>query len=67
MSSQDDVHRIATALPCVTEHEHAYKVKGKLFAWNWPEKLDPKKARLPNPDVLATFAWPKSPRTNSPS
>ena len=40
------------ALPCVTDEDNGYKVSGKLFAWNWPERVDPKKARVPNPDVL---------------
>jgi hypothetical protein len=40
------------ALPGVTEDETGYRVGGKLFAWNWPERVDPKKPRVPNPDVL---------------
>lgn len=52
VSSQDDVRRCALALPGVTEEEHGYKVCGKLFAHDWPERVDPKKPKVPNPDVL---------------
>ena len=30
----------------------AFRVDGKLFAWPWLERVDPKKARVPNLDVL---------------
>jgi len=28
-------------------------VKGKQFVWVWLERLEPKKARVPNPNVIA--------------
>lgn len=52
MASQDDVGRIALALGDVTQEGLSYRVHGRLIAWPWLERLDPKKARVPNPDVL---------------
>jgi hypothetical protein len=50
----DDVRRIALALPeaVVDDAASAYRVDGKLFAWPWNERVDPKRARVPNFDVL---------------
>ena|SRR5579862_551721 len=59
MSTQDDVRRIALALPGVVEATEKFafsvlnKGKEKGFIWVWKERTDPKKARVPNPDVLA--------------
>jgi hypothetical protein len=55
MATQDDVRRIALALPETTEDQHSFRffVDGKAFAWSWLERVDPKKARVPNPDVVA--------------
>jgi hypothetical protein len=59
MADQDDVRRIAMALPEVRESEDrfAFSVlnKGKEtgIAWVWQERVDPKKARVPQPAVLA--------------
>jgi hypothetical protein len=55
MADQDDVRRIALALPETTEDEghFAFGVDGKQFAWAWMERIDPKRARVPNPDVIA--------------
>jgi hypothetical protein len=55
MSTQDDVRRIALALPETTEDAHSFRffVDGKAFVWSWLERVDPKKARVPNPDVIA--------------
>lgn len=59
MPTQADVRRIALALPRVSEEEgrFAFSVEHKgnprHFAWVWLERLDPKKARVPNPSVLA--------------
>ena len=49
----DDVRRIALALPEVTANDAGteFRVDGKVFAHPWLERLDPKKARLPNLDV----------------
>jgi len=47
-----DVERLALALPRVTRDGNAYRMDGKLLAWPWLERVDPKKPRLPNPEVL---------------
>jgi len=55
----DDVRRIALSLPETSEAEgrFAFSVlsrgKQKGFAWVWAERVHPKKARVPNPAVLA--------------
>jgi hypothetical protein len=53
MATFDDVRRIALALPEVTANDDAteFRVDGKLFAHPWLERVDPKKARVPNLDV----------------
>jgi hypothetical protein len=59
MATQDDVRRLALALPATSEGEdtfgfsvrHGAKEKG--FAWAWNERVEPKKPRVPNPEVLA--------------
>jgi hypothetical protein len=59
MADQDDVRRIALALPDTSEapDRFAFSVrngaKEKGFAWVWRERVDPKKARVPQPEVLA--------------
>jgi hypothetical protein len=55
MADQADVRRCAMAMPEVTEatDKFAFSVRGKGFAWVWQERLAPKKARVPNPAVLA--------------
>jgi hypothetical protein len=59
MATHADVRRIALALPETSEAEGKFaffvRNKGKLkqFLWLWQERLDPKKARVPNPKVLA--------------
>jgi hypothetical protein len=59
MTSQDDVRRIAMALPGATESKERFafsvdnKGKPKGFVWVWLERIDPKKARVPQPNVLA--------------
>jgi hypothetical protein len=54
MATRDDVRRIAGALPGAVSDPAtgAYRVGGKLFAWPWLERIDPKRARVPNHDVL---------------
>ena len=59
MATQNDVRRLALALPDVVEADdnfafsvmHGTKLKG--FAWVWQERLEPKKPRVPNKEVLA--------------
>jgi hypothetical protein len=59
MATQADVRRIALKLPGVTEEpgRFAFHVgtpgKQKHFVWVWLERLEPKKARVPNPAVIA--------------
>ena len=59
MATQADVRRIALSLPDTEEEtgRFAFSVrnKGKLkgYAWVWLERLEPKKARVPNKKVLA--------------
>ena len=59
MADQDDVRRIALSLPGTTESadRFAFSVrngsKDKGFAWVWLERVDPKKGRVPQPEVLA--------------
>jgi hypothetical protein len=59
VATQADVRRIALGLPGVEERKDRFafdvrnKDKLKGFAWVWLERLAPKKARVPNPKVLA--------------
>jgi hypothetical protein len=58
MATEDDVRRIAASLPetIVTVEESgrlAAAVRGKGVCWTWAERVHPRKARVPNPEVLA--------------
>jgi hypothetical protein len=60
MADLDDVRRISLSLPGASEgdgNQISFSVlnKGKQrgFAWVWLERIDPKKGRVPNPDVIA--------------
>lgn len=59
MADLTDLRRIALSLPETTQEEgriaFAVRNKGKPkgFAWVWLERIDPKKARVPNPEVIA--------------
>ena len=59
MATQDDVRRIAMALPgVIASQEHfafSVEIKGKAkgFIWVWQERIHPRKPRVPNPQVLA--------------
>lgn len=59
MADQDDVRRIALSLPDTVEEDDRFafsvlnKGKAKGFAWIWLERIDPKKSRVPNAEVLA--------------
>jgi len=56
VATQADVRRIALALEGVTEdpEDLRFYVNGKQFLWLWQERVDPKKARVPNPGVVVT-------------
>jgi hypothetical protein len=51
---QDDVRRLALALPEVEEStdDFGFSVAGKRFAWLWRERVDPRKTKVPNPEVV---------------
>ena len=59
MTDQDDVRRIALALPETIESDDHFGFyvrngsKQKQFVWAWNERVDPKKPRVPRPDVVA--------------
>jgi hypothetical protein len=59
MATQEDVRRIALSLPQASEAAAHFGFgvlsRGKLwgFAWAWNERIEPKKPRVPNPEVLA--------------
>ena len=59
MATQEDVRRIALALPETTEGTDRFGfsvrngTKDKGFAWVWMKRIEPKKPRVPQPDVLA--------------
>jgi hypothetical protein len=54
MASRADVRRIALSLPETTEDGgFHFSVAGKGFAWVWMERVQPKRARVPNPEVIA--------------
>ena len=55
MATQRDVRKMALALPETSEDpdRFCFLVNGKQFVWVWLERVEPKKARVPNPDVIA--------------
>jgi hypothetical protein len=55
VANQDDVRAIALALPATSEDPDSFRffVEGRQFAWAWMERLDPKRARVPNATVIA--------------
>lgn len=59
MATQADVRRIALSLPATEEMPGHFafsvrnKAKLKRFVWVWMERITPKKARVPQPKVLA--------------
>ncbi|WP_328330347.1 hypothetical protein OHA70_08495 [Kribbella sp. NBC_00382] len=59
MADQDDVRRIALALPEVRESDDTFafsvpnKGKDKGIAWIWMRRDAPKQPRIPEPEVLA--------------
>ena len=63
MPDLNDVQRIVLSLPqtIVEEDQSAFSVmhKGKHrgIAWLWPERIQPKKPRVPNREVLAVRVY----------
>lgn len=59
MATHDDVRKIGSRLPGALEGEGrcglGVEVKGKVkgLCWTWMERVDPKKPKVENPDVLA--------------
>ncbi len=54
MVSEDDLRRLALALPDAAESEPlTYSRAGRGFVWSWKERVHPKKPRVPRLDVLA--------------
>lgn len=59
MTTHDQVRAICRQLPGAAEGDGRFgfgvEVKGKVkgFCWTWMERVDPKKARVENPRVLA--------------
>jgi hypothetical protein len=59
MADQEDVRRIALALPETSEGEEGFgfsvrnKGKQKGFVWAWNERVEPGKPRVPRADVVA--------------
>ena len=59
MADQEDVRRIALALPGTSASEEHFgfsvlnKGKHKGFVWAWNERIEPRKPRVPRPDVVA--------------
>jgi hypothetical protein len=58
MANQEDVRRIAMALPGVTEGQERFafsvlsKGKAKGFVWSWNERVDPRKPKVPSDTVV---------------
>jgi hypothetical protein len=55
MATRDDVRRIVLAFPETTEapDRFAFMVDGKGFAWSWMERVEPRRPRVENADVIA--------------
>lgn len=59
VADQQDVRRIALALPESSESEQRFafsvlnKGKQKGFVWAWNERVSPKKPKVPRDDVVA--------------
>ena len=54
MSTQEDVRRIALSLPATTESpdEFGFRVAGKKLVWIWCERVQPKRPKVPNAEVI---------------
>jgi hypothetical protein len=51
---EHDVRRIAVSFPDVTEDggDFSFRVDATLFAWPYPERVHPKRARVPRKDIF---------------
>jgi hypothetical protein len=64
VADQEDVRRIALALPDTSEGEDHIsfsvrnKGKQKGFVWAWNERVEPKQPKVPRADVVAIRAVP---------
>lgn len=58
MFDEHDVRRIAITLPDVVEDDDSFsfRVNGRQFAWPYPERLHPGKARVPRLDIFVILA-----------
>jgi hypothetical protein len=58
-TTRDDVRRIVATLPGVEESDDHFgfyvqgRSKHKQFVWTWNERVQPKKPRVPRPEVLS--------------
>lgn len=55
MATFDDAQRIALGLPRTQQGKTEFKVDGRNFAAVYPERVDPRKARVPNYGVLLVW------------
>jgi hypothetical protein len=55
VATREDLRRIALALHGTSTDNDgfSYSVAGKAIVWTWLERIQPKQARVPNPDVIA--------------
>jgi hypothetical protein len=59
LADQEDVRRIALALPEATESQDGFafsvpnRGKHKGFVWSWKERVEPKQPRVERDDVIA--------------
>ena len=55
MPSQTDVRKLVLSLPGVKEDSDGsftFRVNERMLVWLWRERVDPKKTKVPNPDVV---------------
>ncbi|MGC4191679.1 MAG: hypothetical protein QM589_11055 [Thermomicrobiales bacterium] len=55
MVGEDTVRSIALALPGTIEDDLRFTVGGRDFAWQYPERVHPKKPRVPRRDILVVL------------
>ncbi len=55
MPTQADVRKLALSLAGTSEDDDGsftFRVNGRMLVWLWRERVDPKKTKVPNPDVV---------------